>query len=140
MVNKEWNPQSIFDLFGDQLARHILVLTSERAFSADELSNILEVSPPTVYRRVNELAEYDLLTEQQEIDEDGHHFKTFETTLKRVVFEIDDGGYNIDIQMRQSLVDQFESFWSEFEQSQPSGTIDLEGNATDRSFDETNHG
>ncbi|ELZ96652.1 transcription regulator [Haloferax sulfurifontis ATCC BAA-897] len=89
---------------------------------------------------MNELAEYDLLTEQQEIDEDGHHFKTFETTLKRVVFEIDDGGYNIDIQMRQSLVDQFESFWSEFEQSQPSGTIDLEGNATDRSFDETNHG
>ncbi|WP_082677728.1 winged helix-turn-helix domain-containing protein [Haloferax sp. Q22] len=140
MVNKEWDPQSIFDLFGDRLARHILVLTSERAFSADELSNILEVSPPTVYRRVNELVEYDLITERQEIDEDGHHFKTFETTLKRVVFEIDDGGYNIDIQMRQSLVDQFESFWSEFEQSQPSSALDLERKATDGSVDETNHG
>jgi len=121
MGRKEWAPTNVFDVFGDELARQILVLTSERPLSADALSEHLDVSPPTIYRRVNTLIEYDLVTSRQQIDDDGHHYRTFETTLKRVAFEIEDGGYNIDVQMRRSLVDQFESFWSDLEDSSPKG-------------------
>ena len=113
MGDKEWDPAGVFDLFGDDLARRILVVASERPLSADELAQSLDTSHPTVYRRINALLEYDLVTEQQQIDAEGNHYKTFETTLNRIAFEIDDGGYNIDIQMRQSLVEQFDGFWSD---------------------------
>lgn len=117
MGEKEWDPTDVFDLFGDELTRRILVLASERPLSADELARTLDTSHPTVYRRVNALLEYDLLDEQQQIDTDGNHYKTFETTLNRVAFEIEDGGYTIDVQMRQNLVEQFDDFWSDLGES-----------------------
>lgn len=115
MGKKEWDPSTVFDVFGDAIARRILVLASKRPVAADDLADQLEVSEPTVYRRVNKLLEYDLLSERQVIDGDGHHYKTYETTLKRASFEIDSGGYNIDLEIRQSLADQFDAFWSDLE-------------------------
>lgn len=119
MGNKEWTPSDVFDVFGDELARRILVLTSEQPLSADELADCLDASAPTVYRRLNGLVEYGLVAESRRIDEDGNHYKTFATTLKRVSFEITEGGYTIDLEMRRSLADQFDTFWSDFERSSP---------------------
>ena len=113
MGQKEWEPSSVFDLFGDDLARQLLVLASDRPFAADELASALDTSLPTVYRRLNALGEYDLVREEQELDRDGNHYKTYETTLQRIAFEIEDGGYTIDVQLRQSLVSQFGEFWAD---------------------------
>lgn len=113
MGGKEWNPANVFEIFGDELTRQILVLASEEPLSAGELSEHLDASLPTVYRRVNALLEHDLIAEHQQIDRDGNHYKTFETTLKRVSFEIEAGGYNVDVEMRRSLVDQFGELWSD---------------------------
>lgn len=141
MGEKQWAPTNVFDIFGDELARQILVLTSERPLSADDLSEHLEASPPTIYRRVNTLIEYDLMTSQQQVDGDGHHYKTFETTLKRIAFEIEGGGYNIDVQMRRSLVDQFGAFWSDLEGSSPKGSLETGTPSTgDRASEDTHHG
>lgn len=123
MGEKEWDPSGIFDVFGDTLARRILVFASDRPVSADDLATELDVSRPTVYRRVNALIAYDLLRERQEIDVNGNHFQSYETTLQRVTFEIENGGYNIDLTMRQNLADQFESFWSDLEGSSTEGRI-----------------
>lgn len=117
MGEKEWAPSDVFDLFGDSLARRILVLASDRPLSADDLAHQLDVSRPTVYRRINALMDYDLVRERQQIDAKGNHYQLFETTLQRITFEIDNGGYNIDLTMRQSLADQFESFWTDLEAS-----------------------
>jgi predicted ArsR family transcriptional regulator len=117
MGEKEWDPLDVFDLFGDGLTRRILVLASEHPMSADELARSLDTSHPTIYRRLNALIEYDLVTEHQQIDAEGNHYKMFETTLNRIAFEIDDGGYNIDIKLRQNLVDQFDDLWSDLGES-----------------------
>lgn len=130
MAEKEWEPSDVFDVFGDSLARRILVLASERPVSADDLADQLDVSRPTIYRRVNALVDYDLLSEQQQLDADGNHYQTVETTLKEVVFEIEDGGYNVSLQMRQSLADQFESFWSDLDQ--PTDGIERPDDQPDR--------
>lgn len=130
MGEKEWDPAGIFDLFGDDLSRRILVLASERPLSADELASTLDTSHPTVYRRLNALLDHNLLREQQELDTDGNHYKTFETTLERISFEIDNGGYNIDLQMRQDLVEQFNDFWSDLSGSSI-GDGSPSGDATD---------
>lgn len=139
MGGKEWNPEGIFDLFGDDLTRRILVLASEKPLSADELAQTLDTSHPTIYRRINALLEYDLVNEQQQIDSEGNHYKTFETTLQRISFEIETGGYNIDIQMRQNLVDQFDDFWSELGESSVGDSMGREDDRTNRHRD-THHG
>lgn len=140
MAEKEWSPSDVFDVFGDSLARRILVLASDRPLSADELADQFDASRPTIYRRLNALIDYDLLRKQQEINTDGNHYQVYETTLKRVTFEIEGGGYTIDMTVRQSLADQFESFWSGLEESrtgargEPGKTID-EGSMESRSTD-----
>lgn len=126
MTEKEWAPSDVFDVFGDSLARRILVLASDRPLSADDLADQFDVSRPTIYRRLNALIDYDLLREQQEIDVDGNHYKVFETTLERITFEIDGGGYTIDLTVRQSLADKFDSFWSGIEESQTDATVEPE--------------
>lgn len=132
MGEKEWDPATVFDVFGDSLARRILVLASDRPVAADDLAGQLDVSEPTIYRRVNTLLEYDLLSERQVIDGDGHHYKTYETTLKRAAFEIENGGYNIDLEIRQSLADQFDAFWSDLEREGARGVErPADGEATD---------
>lgn len=124
MGEKEWNVADIFDLFGDALARQILVLASRKPMSADELADHLEASSPTIYRRLNTLADYDLVDESVEFSEDGNHYRTFETTLRRLTFEIDSGGYNINFEVRRSLVDQFEAFWEDLNDSSPEAGLD----------------
>lgn len=141
MGEKQWEPTNIFGVFGDQLARQILVLTSERPMSADDLSDHLDASPPTIYRRINTLIEYDLMKSQQQVDQNGHHYQTFKTTLKQIAFEIEDGGYNIDVQMRRSLVGQFEAFWSDLEDSSPKGEANPEASTTsDNPPEDAHHG
>ncbi|MFB6353165.1 MAG: HTH domain-containing protein [Halobacteriales archaeon] len=130
MGEKEWDPSDVFDVFGDSLARRILVLASERPLSADDLAEQLDVSRPTIYRRVNALRNYDLLRERQQIDADGNHYQRFETTLKRVTLEIGDGGYDVSLTMRQRLAEQFESFWNDLEESKPEPAVDSEGDPT----------
>lgn len=123
MGEKVWDPTDIFEVFGDPLARRILVFASDRRVSADDLAEQLDVSRPTIYRRLNALIDYDLLRERQEIDAQGNHYQSYESTLRRVTFEIEDGGYNIDLTMRQTLADQFESFWSDLEGSNTESTV-----------------
>lgn len=141
MSEKVSDTPGIFDLFGDDLSRQILVLASDGPLSADELASTLSTSHPTVYRRINALLEYDLLREHQEIDTDGNHYKTFETTLERIAFEIDDGGYNVDLQLHQDLVNQFDDFWSDLGESgvdEPAGQ--RERNDTRDRRRDTHHG
>lgn len=126
MGEKEWDPADLFDVFGDHLARQILVLASEQPVSAQDLATELNVSEPTIYRRVNALADYDLLAEQQQLDSEGNHYRTVETTLQKLELEIEDGGYNINLQVRQSLTDRFDSFWAELDGSRQAGPGSVE--------------
>lgn len=114
-MSKEWEPETIFDVLGSERARRILSIASVRPVSANELASAIDTSLPTVYRRVNALVDYDLLKEETTIDDEGNHYKTYETNLQRVCFEVDDGGFTVDIQLRRDMVDRFEAFWSDLE-------------------------
>lgn len=124
MGRKEWEPESVLDVFGSEYARQILALASVEPMSAEELAEHCDVSLPTIYRRVNALLEYDLLQEETEIDADGAHYKVFETNLKRICFEVEDGGFAIDIELEQDVVDQFTDFWDDLDESRSDVDID----------------
>lgn len=116
-VSKEWDPDTLFDVFGDELARHVLVLASEEALSAEDLAAHCEASLPTIYRRVDTLEELDLLQARIHVDGDGNQYREFETALKRVNFAIDAGGIDVEIGLRRDLSDRFEAFWDELERT-----------------------
>lgn len=120
MSDKEWTATSVFELFGDELSRQILVLASVQPVSVAALAERLDASKPTIYRRVNTLVDHDLVREEIHPDRvDGNHHKRFETTLKRATIEIEDGGLDVNVELRRDLVDQFEAFWKEFGGSAP---------------------
>ncbi len=104
-MSKEWEPEDVFDVFGNELAREILVLASAEPVSAEELAAQCESSLPTVYRRLNALEEFDFMTHERAVDPDGHHYKTYRTKLQELDFTIENGGFTVDIQIRQDPVD-----------------------------------
>lgn len=116
-MSKEWDPDTLFDVFGDELARHILVLASEGALSAEELAEHCDASLPTIYRRVDTLEEIDLLQARMHVDSEGNQYRQFQTALKRVGFTLDSGGIDVEIGLRRDLSDRFEAFWDELEQT-----------------------
>lgn len=119
MSEPEKSAEKLLDLFGDEHVRRILLLTSDTPMSAAALADELDVSRPTVYRRVNDLVRYGILRENVEMDLDGHHHKTFELALREIAFRIDDGQLGITVEMDETLVDKFDGFLSGLEASYP---------------------
>ena len=114
-MSTDWDPPTVFDVLGNEHARQILALASVEPVSADDLAEHTDASQPTVYRRVNVLQEYDMLTEETELDAEGNHYKTYRTSLERVCFDVENGGFTVDIELRQNVVEQFSEVWTDDE-------------------------
>lgn len=99
-----WDANSVFDLVGNELARKILVLTSEEALSAEELAQRCDASQPTVYRRLDALESYDMVREQTRYDSDGNHRSAYACRLEELRFGVEDGGFTVDIELRRTVV------------------------------------
>jgi predicted transcriptional regulator len=124
-MSKEWESDNVFDVLGCEIARQILVLASLRPSSATELAEHCDVSEPTIYRRVHALQEYDMLDEHIEIDDEGHHYKRYKTELKEARVQIEQGKFNIDIQLEKDYTDKFTDFWSDMEKGAQSSSKDV---------------
>ncbi|QIO21141.1 winged helix-turn-helix domain-containing protein [Haloarcula sp. JP-L23] len=107
-MSKDWEPETIFEVLGSEEVRRILAVANVDPVSVPDLAEGLDASEPTVYRRVNVCQEYDLLREADRVDDDGNHYKVYETTLERVCFELAGGGFEVDLQLRRETVDQIE--------------------------------
>jgi DNA-binding transcriptional ArsR family regulator len=103
--DREWDPETVFEVLGSELARRILALADAEPCSAETIAQRCDASLPTVYRRLNVLQKYDLVREQRAVDDDGTHFKTYETDLERICFVVDDGSFGVDIQLRRAFID-----------------------------------
>lgn len=124
MGEKEWCPASILDVFGDSIARATLVIASEQPVAVPDVAEWLDVSEPTVYRRIDPLLEANLLEECRRIDADGNQPNQYRTILDEVTFSIEDSSYTVDIQVNQDLSDDFESLWSDLETASPPSKAD----------------
>lgn len=119
MGEKEWEAHNILDVFGDQVARQLLVLANQQPMTADDFTDHLDASPPTIYRRLNYLEQYNLITTDLDVDTDGNHSQLYETTLKRISLEVADDGYQLNLTHRQDVGGQFGDFWSDLNDASP---------------------
>lgn len=112
-MSRDWDPETVFDVLGSEDVRRILAVANLEPVSVQQLADGLDVSEPTLYRRINVCQEYDLLVEDTRVDEDGNHYKVYETTLERATFELDGGAFEVDLELRRDLVEQSEDAWDE---------------------------
>ena len=101
---------AITALLADGCARTILLETMTEPLSAETLSERCDVSPQTVYRRLDELEEHDFVTEQTRVDTGGHHYKVYAATLDRVRVDLTTDGFEMQITRRERMADQFTQF------------------------------
>lgn len=111
-MSEQADVAAVAALLDDETARRILLETRTQPMSADTLSDRCGVSESTVYRRIEELQAQDLLVERTQPDEDGHHYQVYVATLDRVVVDVTDEGFEVDLRRREpareeGVVDRF---------------------------------
>ena len=111
-MSEELSIEDLLSVLDDEYARPILVAASDEPQSAKALAEVCDASLPTVYRRLNTLAEYDLITERTELDDDGHHYSTYEATLQSVAIELNAEGLTADVSREPTdAADRFTELW-----------------------------
>lgn len=115
-------PGQIIEVLASSESRKILSAASVRPVSAEELNEIVNVSLPTVSRRINVLIEYDLLSEEQAIDPEKGKHKRFRTDLKEVRFAVADGDFDVEVKLRRDTVDKFADMIDDLREGTESGS------------------
>jgi len=99
---------AIAAVLDDDYARAILAATSTEPMSATQLSETCDASPPTIYRRLNQLKAHDLIAERTRLDPDGNHYAVYAARLEAVAIRLDDGSFTAEITRRETdVADRF---------------------------------
>lgn len=107
-MSEDCDVEAVAALLEDETVRTILTETSEEPMSASALSERCGVSEPTIYRRLEDLRECDLVEERTRPDPSGgHHHQVYAPRLRRVTVELDDGRLVMDVQREQNMADRF---------------------------------
>lgn len=105
--------EEVLDTMGDEYAREILAAVSLDPRSAKELADALDLSLPTVYRRIEMLKEHQLVKSRTLVADDGNHFEVYECNFDSTVISLEDDEYSVRIYRRENLPDRFSSLWDD---------------------------
>ena len=85
--------------------------------SAKELADICDRSLATIYRRVQAMEDYDLLSEELARDPDGTQYNEYKSDLNEITISVDEGRLNVNIDIEKDTVDQFAELIEDLERS-----------------------
>ncbi|TYT63092.1 winged helix-turn-helix domain-containing protein [Natrialba swarupiae] len=105
--------EEILNTIGDKHARTVLASISRESGSAKELAKRLELSQPTIYRRLDVLQEHDLVKERTLVADDGNHYKEYRCNFDSTVISLEDDEYDVRIFRKENLPDRFTQLWDE---------------------------
>ena len=123
-MSKSWDPNDIFDVLASEDVRRILVATSVRSMSARELADICDRSLATIYRRVQAMEAYDLLSKEPTVDPDGTQYNEYESDLNEITISVKEGELTVDIDIERGTVDRFAELIEDLEQAGESSDND----------------
>ncbi|ADJ15445.1 hypothetical protein C497_12357 [Halalkalicoccus jeotgali B3] len=93
----------LLDALGDASARAILRAGAREPVTIEDLLEVCEVSRTTIYRRVNELVELDLLEESITFTEDQKRQRRFRTACNRITLHLGENGLEARLQSDGSV-------------------------------------
>ena len=117
-MSKAWDPDDIFDVLASEDVRQILVATNVRSMSVKELADICDRSLATIYRRIQAMENYNLVSEEITRDADGTQYSEYKSELNEITISVEEGQLDIDINIEKDTVDQFAELIEDLEQSQ----------------------
>ncbi|MEF8976434.1 MAG: helix-turn-helix domain-containing protein [Halapricum sp.] len=123
-MSKAWDPDDIFDILASEDVRRILVATSVQPMSAKELATICDRSLATIYRRVEAMEEYNLISEEITRDPDGTQYNEYRSDLNEITIAVDEGQLNVNIDIEKDTVDQFAELIEDLEQPEKTEDTD----------------
>jgi predicted HTH transcriptional regulator len=103
----------LLTLLGDEQVQAMLRATNRTSMSASMLTDTCDASRATIYRRIDDLLEHDLLTEHLEIDADGNHYKVYKANLEHIDIHLVDGEFEIHVTRREDAADRLSRIWEE---------------------------
>ncbi|MDG5777154.1 transcriptional regulator [Haloarculaceae archaeon H-GB2-1] len=103
----------LLELLGDTYVQDILAATSQGQKSARELSSELEADISTIYRRVDDMLEYELLVERTQIVDDGSHHSVYKANIDHVDIDIEDGEFIVGVKVHESPAERFTRIWDD---------------------------
>jgi len=89
----ETSAEELLALFGDEYTCDILTSLEEEPKPARALAEDCGMSRPTVYRRLNRLADAGLVDDRLRIASDGNHRKEFHLVVSTVSFDLSEDGF-----------------------------------------------
>jgi DNA-binding HxlR family transcriptional regulator len=91
-------PAELLELLGDGYTQRILSALGDGPRTGSELLDALDISKPTVYRRLGRLEEAGLVETTRRIDPDGHHCKEYHAVVETIDVEFGSDGIGIAIE------------------------------------------
>jgi DNA-binding HxlR family transcriptional regulator len=80
----------LLSVIGDEYARVVLRTLGDNALTAREITDRVDASRATVYRRLNRLTEIGVVETSMAYDANGHHRTQFRVTVDGLWFEFGD--------------------------------------------------
>lgn len=90
-------PAEHLDVLGNQCSRTILRATQDGPRTAKELTDRTDCSSATVYRRINDLLENDLLEECIRFESGGSHTTAYRATVAGIDVRFEPNGITISV-------------------------------------------
>lgn len=108
-VSNEWNPHDIFDILGDERVQAILQLTARRSMSVNELTEELDASDSSIYRRIRVLVDYDILDEHNAVERNGRHYNVYSPNFDHARIDLTEDGLTVAVYDRDGNITDTES-------------------------------
>ena len=86
--------------------------------SVKELADVCDRSLATIYRRIQAMEDYDLLSEELTRDPDGTQYNEYRSELNEITISVDEGQLNVNIDIEKDTVDQFAELIEDLEGSE----------------------
>jgi predicted transcriptional regulator len=78
-----------------------------------ELSEECDVALSTIYRRVEDMIDSNLLVERTQITSDGSHHSVYEANVDYLDVHIDDGTIDVRAHVREDAAQRFSRIWDD---------------------------
>lgn len=95
----------------NETSRQILQYTSETERSAEELAELIGVTPTTVYRKLEDLKANDLLLERIVPDQAGNHYRVYRAAIDRVEVDVSEEDTRVEVSRNEAAADAFTRMW-----------------------------
>lgn len=86
----------VLSLLSDEYARELIDILLEEPLSARELSDRLDMSRPTVYRRLNRLESAGVIEGSMVVDPEGHHRNRFSVVVDHLQLQFESDGIRLE--------------------------------------------